>query len=36
MRVAGRGLQVIIESSPHFLTYFIVDIAQGEFLLVKF
>ena len=35
MGVAGRGLQVIVESRPHFLTNFSVDIAHGEFLLVK-
>ena len=36
MRVAGRGLQVIVKSRPYFLTNFSVDIAaNGEFLLVK-
>ena len=35
MRVAGRGLQVSVESRPHFLTNFSVDIVHGECLLVK-
>ena len=35
MWVAGQELQVIIESRPHFLTDFSVDIAHGEFFLLK-
>ena len=35
MQDEGHGLQVIIESRPHFLTAFSVDFAHGEFLLVK-
>ena len=30
MRVAGRGLQVIIESKPHFLTGFSLDIHRAS------
>ena len=33
---AGCGLQVIVKSRPYFLINFPVDIAHGEFLLVKF
>ena len=34
-RVAGRGLEVIIESGPHFLNDFSVNIAHREFLPAK-